>query len=390
MHAVVSLRKDMNEAKNYTAALTNMMMDLNEKIDDLEYKLEQKLVCVEGKVENPEKAAVSSLQKALNTTKQDLSELATLQRTMNTTQQGFEAQLKDNTCKLTKLSSKLESMYEQLPTSCSEIAKTNPCASSGYYNIRFPDGDTASNGLSNSTCSYHSIAAVSVYCDMDTHSCGTMGWMRVANINMTNTSQECPGGFRLRTNPRRVCERISGSGCTPITFPVHSVQYGRVCGKVKAYQYGVPEAFHPFKLYSTTIDGAYVDGISITHGNTPRQHIWTLVAARDESHSDTITCPCSRTDSGYTGRVPPYIGDDYFCDTASHSGYIRNKFYDDDPLWDGEGCGSISSCCQFNSPPWFCKDLLQPTTDDIELRVCSDQDRHNEDMPFELIDLYVQ
>ena len=31
-----------------------------------------------------------------------------------------------------------------------------------------------------------------------------------------------------------------------------------------------------------TIDDGYVDGVSITHGNHPRKHIWTLAAALDE------------------------------------------------------------------------------------------------------------
>ena len=31
--------------------------------------------------------------------------------------------------------------------------------------------------------------------------------------------------------------------------------------------------------------------------------------------------------------------------------------YTADPLWDGEGCDETNTCCDFNSPPWFCKDL---------------------------------
>ena len=38
-----------------------------------------------------------------------------------------------------------------------------------------------------------------------------------------------------------------------------------------------------------------------------------------------------------------------------------------DPLWDGQGCGSNSSCCTFNSPPWFNAQLSPPTNDDIEV-----------------------
>ena len=31
-----------------------------------------------------------------------------------------------------------------------------------------------------------------------------------------------------------------------------------------------------------TIDSNYVDGVSLTHGSNPRQHIWTFAAALDE------------------------------------------------------------------------------------------------------------
>ena len=61
-----------------------------------------------------------------------------------------------------------------------------------------------------------------------------------------------------------------------------------------------------------------------------------------------------------------------------------------DPLWDGEGCGDTSTCCEFNSPPWFCRDLPESTTDDIELRLCSDQDISNEDTGIEIVNIYTQ
>ena len=86
--------------------------------------------------------------------------------------------------------------------------------------------------------------------------------------------------------------------------------------------------------------------------------------------------------------VPPYVGTDYFCDSG-HPQNIEPPFayLVNDPLWDGAGCVS-GSCCTFNSPPWFCKDLSSPTTDDIELRTCLDGD--DEDVLHETVELYVQ
>ena len=55
-----------------------------------------------------------------------------------------------------------------------------------------------------------------VYCDM-TRSCGgvTGGWMRVAELDMTGSSQQCPSGLRLRTDSNvRSCGIISSPGCS--------------------------------------------------------------------------------------------------------------------------------------------------------------------------------
>ena len=212
--------------------------------------------------------------------------------------------------------------------------------------------------------------------------------MRVANLNFTDTNQNCPTGFRLITSPKRTCG-TPGRSCASTTFPLNGVKYSKVCGKIKAYQDSTPDAFHPYYLNSDlTIDNQYVDGISLTHGQQPRKHIWTFAAAVDEVHSNEYVCPCTKIDTPYTGSVPPFIGQDYFCDTGSRYHY-QVRFFSADPLWDGSGCGSTNSCCSFNNPPWFCKQLPQPTTDDIEMRVCVDQ-RSGEDIAIETVVIYVQ
>ena len=60
------------------------------------------------------------------------------------------------------------------------------------------------------------------------------------------------------------------------------------------------------------------------------------------------------------------------CETAS-STIKQNKYYLEDPLWDGQGCGRFSSCCDGGRKPWFCKELPMNVTDDSELRVCCNQ-----------------
>ena len=98
-------------------------------------------------------------------------------------------------------------------------------------------------------------------------------------------------------------------------------------------------------------------------------------------------CPCV---SGVT--VPSFVGEDYFCETGNdNSGNNVGIFFVDDPIWDGQDCGTSNTCeCTLNNPPWFCKQLPQVTTDDIEVRICGEEPRSNEDTPVELIELYVR
>ena len=163
-----------------------------------------------------------------------------------------------------------------------------------------------------------------------------------------------------------------------------------MCGRVIGYQDRSPDGFYQFYQDQTlTIDDNYLDGVSITHGHSPRKHIWSFAAALHEFTSDVLVCPCSKTDTPYSGVVPPFIGNDYFCDSGSRNNF-EFRFYPDDPLSDGQGCGPTSECCTFNNPLWFCKELPEVSTDDIELRNCGDQHLGDEDVAIELVELYVQ
>ena len=212
--------------------------------------------------------------------------------------------------------------------------------------------------------------------------------MRVANINMTRPNVNCPTGFRKVTASGKTMCRGQGSSCISTTFSSHGLQYSRVCGKIIGYQFGWIDAFHPYIIRRQSIDDIFVDGIVLTHGS-PSTHIWTFAAGLNHYVTNEVGCPCNG--GSYIGPIPPYVGNDYFCD----SGYPVNgqpplNYFTNDPLWDGAGCVS-GSCCTFNSPPWFCKNLSTPTTDDIELRLCQDQViAGEENVLFEIVDLYIR
>ena len=272
-----------------------------------------------------------------------------------------------------------------MPTSFPLGTFLNPAASCKNIPTSSPSGNY---WIQSTSTGY----ATMEYCHMSPPcSCSRpSGWMRVAELDMTDPQEHCPSGFRTITSPKRMCAgRYYYRGCSSVTFPVNGVHYSRACGRVIGYQYSSMDAFGPFYLNPSTIDSVYVDGVSLTHGRSPRQHIWTFANAVDETRSQHWVCPCTKTDSLYTGAVPPFVRNDYFCDTGSHYPF-QNQWYTQDPLWDGEGCRGSSTCCEFNNPPWFCRELPQTTTDDIELRLCRDEYSSNENCALELIDIYVQ
>ena len=220
---------------------------------------------------------------------------------------------------------------------------------------------------------------------------------------MKNPEEECPTGTILRTDllpQKRVCgigTSNGAPGCSSTIFDTLGVEYGEVCGKIVAYQDATTDAFGAFTQRSNNIDDNYVDGISLTHGSNPRKHIWTFAAALDEvgTFNAMYNCPCTNIKQTDRSTPPPsFVENDYFCDTAS-SGRYEVKFYTDNPLWDGAGCGPTDKCCSLNNPPWFRKQLPSPTTDNIEMRMCRDNTPPSyyavdEDVPIESLEIYVR
>ena len=212
--------------------------------------------------------------------------------------------------------------------SCKEIYDRNTSSPSGYYWLE------------------SSSEPVQAYCDME-RTCGGVegGWMKVISINMSNSSSSCPSGLKTLTSPKRLCGmNISGGGCSSAYLNVQGVEYSRVCGKIIGYQQRSPDAFAPYYYNrARTIDGIYVEGISLTH-RRPRNHVWTFAAALHEvtSQYPESLCPCTNIHNQLTIPVPPYVGNDYFCDTASSQNF-EFRFYPDDPLWDGQGCSQLNT-----------------------------------------------
>ena len=281
------------------------------------------------------------------------------------------------------------SFFQQAPvptpflTSCNVIKKNWPNSLSGYYIIGGINGP------------------MYVYCNME-ELCGSGGgWTRLAYLDISDPTQNCPSGFRLyQSGGVRACGRetsIEGS-CVSVQFPSNGISYSQVCGRVTGYQFGstdaVSQGYFGAEAYHKNINSYYVDGVSITRGS-PRQHVWTLMAGISDTHINfdgRYGCPCSQG-SPQNSTLQSFIGNDYFCESGNPTtnGGWQYIFYASDPLWDGEGCGSIEgACCTAPGLPWFNKVLNTTTTDYLELRVCADEGTGNEDTPVSFYELYVK
>lgn len=231
------------------------------------------------------------------------------------------------------------------------------------------------------------------------HPCGTGQWTRVAYLNMSDPSQQCPNPWRLYSaNGVRACGRqvTSSATCDSQSYTVQQ-RYRKVCGRIIGYQVGSTDVFEDQQL---SIDQTYVDGVSLTYGN-PRQHIWTFAAGLSEmivtspSNHERYTCPCALVGTGFRMQQPPsFVGSNYFCESGNPASSFRNTNtfqYTNDPLWDGQRCeGQCCNTGNVNSPPWFNIELPSSTNENMEVRICGASGTSNDDSPIGLIELYVQ
>ena len=131
----------------------------------------------------------------------------------------------------------------------------------------------------------------------------------------------------------------------------------RLYGRVKAYQFRMPDAFFQHTANSLGINEAYLSGISITLGGTlgmpphsggmDATHI-SFSAGATQSTADAAImdnrCPC---DTG--SPSPTFVGEDYFCESAieddisSDLTQFDSTFFFRDCLWDGDGCADSNN-----------------------------------------------
>ena len=252
-------------------------------------------------------------------------------------------------------------------SSCKEISECIPDSPSGYY-----WRDTSPPEM--------------MYCEMNTTRCGniTGGWTRVARIDMRSPEETCPSPLNTIASPRS-CSHSGDAGCSSVYYSTLGISYTQVCGRAIGYQHHASDAFYAGFGMGMSIDDPYVDGLSITY-DTPRRHLWTYAAGQADSRLQSLgNCPCA-VDAGT--QPPSFVQDHYYCE-AGNDGGVVDRWYPEDPLWDGDGCPAGTTCCDPPNLPWFNRAINTTSTADIELRLCQDEVASNEDVSVELFELYV-
>lgn len=223
---------------------------------------------------------------------------------------------------------------------------------------------------------------------------GPGSFHHIYSLDMTIPGQSCPDALKLHTSDSlRLCGKETGSSCDSFIIPVNGQTYQQVRGEVKAYQFGTTDAFLRWRGGpiggSDDIESEYVDGISITHGQSPRNHVWTYAVGwrqynvERNPERDNNSCPSA----GYGQPQPDFVGDNYICSSGNPGPGLSWSLFPSTPLWSNI-LGNCVNCGDDHL--FFCVNLPAPTTDDLEIRVCADEGLSNEDIRIESMDFYIR
>ncbi len=237
-------------------------------------------------------------------------------------------------------------LYEKYPiSSCQYINLIHPYWKSGYYWVKNQHG-----------------VAVRVYCVLSQSCIGTYyhirgcttSWMRIAKLSRVQNRAQCFTGLKnYPTNTSSCVTESDSATCSSTFFSSFNIPYSRIHGWIRAYGVGTPDGFRSSSL---TINDNYVDGISLTVGNTTnRQHIHTFVPASGSCYR------CS--------NKPTFVSYHYDCLPVLKIG--------------------SSQCSGYSCSESFYYTFETPTIDNIEMRVCRDQSRRDEDIVIEDLEIHV-
>ena len=349
----------MNEAK-VSSNIYNLMRNNDAKVD-FQKSTNTRILNLTSSIDNSLQKTTLKLSGIANT----LTEL----QSIGTSTAGVVDDILPVVEKLLNLQNASSIINSIRPVSCKDIKVALPNSPTGYYHVNSRD----------------------IYCNMDTLCNVTGEWTRIGYLDMTQSAYSCPSSLTLyEEDGYRLCRRSNNTpSCNSIILQNNGISYSQICGKVTAYQYRAPDAIAN-RAQENNLNSYYLDGISITRGS-PRQHVWSLIVGLFENSVPGYesNCPCA---TGSRQTVQSFIGNNYFCESGNPSRTLARKIYSNDVLWDGENCGSNEmSCCSAPGLPWFHRDYgTNTTTDYIELRLCGDEGRTDEDAMLSEYEIYIK
>ena len=266
----------------------------------------------------------------------------------------------------------INTLTDKLTNGIQRLHSFDSCTAVSNFSIQLPSGMYKIRS-GNSTTDQYCFPVIAFPC----HSLPGR-WKRIAYLSNSTSPVVCPMGFEPINDPNvpALCKRNpTGARCSSITYSTHGNSYSQVCGTIHGSYFGDPDGFDShshIRSADISLNGNYVDGISLTHGSMKEHHIWTLSAIVNFATNPPDIC------SVCTSNKPNFVGMDYSCDVVG-----TQKC--------GIGCSPRqiwgSGQCIGNNT--FYKNLMQPTSDDIEMRVCTDQAEEDEDIFLSYIELYV-
>ena len=222
---------------------------------------------------------------------------------------------------------------------------------------------------------------------------GEGGWRRVVYFDMTDLNADCPTGWQLTSYSKRTCGRVTTGIDSPVTqssslsLEEPTIECVELSEHIRMVQqmHLRPMIMETLLLLMVPMLVVLVSHM-VVHDNTSGHLQLVLVKIYQLGMMTALVMLLH----GITIDIPPFVGGDYFCESGRNSTYRPPSFAEADPLWDGEGCASTSTCCEMNNPPYFTKQLTNPTTDDIEIEARLCRWDSTDDSPVEFIELYVK
>ena len=138
--------------------------------------------------------------------------------------------------KLDQLESLLQAIIKKIDDDSHQLNRSNEYPTSRIFH----SCEEIKTSWLDSPSDYYTVADSNghirqVYCHME-ELCGSdEGWMRVAYLNMSDPTEDCPPGFRLyEENGIRACGRpeTTTGYCQPAVFPASHISYTEVCGRM--------------------------------------------------------------------------------------------------------------------------------------------------------------